>query len=153
MELFRHEKAKSLGHEITVTWCNTQVTYGKRTNNGGIALLMPQMIVPKVLRQYSKERKIHHRTELTRDYDLMIIDEELNPSYVSIYNFYCMATNVSERMAWIKYVLELSLVRDACHQAQDQRQQDIPTISVHRSRNQHGDPETTSLDSHGGETG
>ena len=53
----RHEKAKFLGHEITVTWCNTQVTYGKRTNNGGIALLMPQMIVPKVLAPIQQGRK------------------------------------------------------------------------------------------------
>ena len=71
---------------------------------------MPQMIVPKVLRRYSKEGKIHHRTELTRDDDLTIIDR-YQSVLRGIYNFYCMATNVSKRMAWIKYVLELSLVK------------------------------------------
>jgi group II intron reverse transcriptase/maturase len=109
------EKAKFLGHEITVSRCNTLLTKnGKRNTNGVIALLMPQAVVRNVLNRFSKEGKVIHKAELMNDDDLTIINR-YQSVLRGIYNFYCMATNVSRRMAWIKHVLELSLVKTLAH--------------------------------------
>jgi group II intron reverse transcriptase/maturase len=103
------EKAKFLGHEITVTRSPS-----RRSANGTIALLMPQKAVTKIHDQYSKSGKIVHRPELEAEDEYTIVSR-YQSVLRGIYNYYCMAVNVSKRMARIKYILEVSLSKTLAH--------------------------------------
>src|SRR5262249_7676023 len=105
------EKAKFLGYEITVTKANHLITEnGKRGSNGRICLLMPHKVATKVQDQYSRGGKIRHRAELLADTDYTII-LRYQSVLRGLYNYYCMATNVSGRMTRIKHILETSLTK------------------------------------------
>lgn len=105
------EKAKFLGHEITVTREGSLVAEdGRRATNGCITLLMPQRVVQKYRERHTKEGKVTHRTELLNDTVYTII-QRYQSVMRGIYNFYCMTPNVSRRMSRIEWILELSLVK------------------------------------------
>jgi hypothetical protein len=103
-------KAKFLGYEITVTREETLVTDGKRATNGCIALLMPQTVVSKYRDRFSSEGKITHKPELIVDAEYTIL-QRYQSVLQGLYNYYCMAVNVSARMHYIKWVLETSLTK------------------------------------------
>jgi len=105
------EKAKFLGHEVTVTRCGTLISEdGRRATNGRISLLMPQRVVQKYRERYSKGGKVVHRAELLNDTVYTII-QRYQSVLRGIYNFYCMAANVSRRVDDIKWILETSLTK------------------------------------------
>jgi group II intron reverse transcriptase/maturase len=104
------EKAKFLGHEITVTRSRDCLINGRRLCNGKIALLMPRTVVSRYLKAYSKKGKIIHRAEMLRDSDYTII-QRYQSVLRGLYLFYCMAVNVSRRMGTIKWILETSLTK------------------------------------------
>jgi group II intron reverse transcriptase/maturase len=105
------EKAKFLGYEITVTREGSLISEnGKRATNGKIALLMPQKVVHKYRDRYSKRGKILHRAELLADTDYTIL-QRYQSVLQGVYNFYCMAVNVSSRMSDLKWILETSLTK------------------------------------------
>jgi hypothetical protein len=105
------EKAKFLGHEITVTREATCVSdNGRRATNGCIALLVPRLVVRKYMNSYSKKGKVVHRPDWLADTDYTIV-QRYQAVLKGLYNFYCMATNVSKRMAYIKWILETSLTK------------------------------------------
>lgn len=105
------EKAKFLGYEITVIRCEDHITKnGKRNTNGTVSLLMPQEVVHKYRGRYSKGGKIIHKAELLNDRDYTII-QRYQSVLQGVYNYYCMATNVSNRMDFIKWILETSLTK------------------------------------------
>jgi hypothetical protein len=100
-----------LGYEITVTRDGNLIsTNGRRAANGGIALLMPQKVAREYRKTYSKEGKVTHRAELLSETDYTIL-QRYQAVLRGLYNYYCMATNVSKRMSCIKWVLETSLVK------------------------------------------
>jgi group II intron reverse transcriptase/maturase len=112
------DKAKFLGHEITVTRAETRVTYsvrnGKnvkvRTANGNVTLLMPQSVFRRYHERFSESGKIIHRKELLEDTVYTII-QRFQSVLRGLYNFYCMATNVGHRMNGVKWILETSLTK------------------------------------------
>jgi group II intron reverse transcriptase/maturase len=110
------DKAKFLGHEIMVIRAGDKITRygiakeGRRAANGGITLLMPRTVVQKYLQRYSKKGKIIHRAELMAESDYTIL-QRYQSVLRGIYNFYCMTTNVSRRMGYIKWILETSLTK------------------------------------------
>jgi len=105
------EKAKFLGYEITVTRCETLISEnGKRMTNGNISLLMPQKVVRDYRSRYSQDGKIHHRSELLFDTAYTIV-QRYQGVLQGVYQHWCMATNVSRRMAYIKWILETSLTK------------------------------------------
>jgi len=109
------DKAKFLGYEVKVSREGTLVSEnGKRAANGRIALLMPQEVVRKYRKRYSKSGKIIHRAELLHDTDYTIL-QRYQGVLQGVYNYYCMATNVSRRMGDIKWTLEASLVKTLAH--------------------------------------
>ena len=109
------DRAKFLGYEITVTRANTLVTRsGGRGANGGIALLMPAAVAQTYRRHFSRGGKIIHRTELIPETDYTIV-QRYQSVLRGIYNYYCMAVNVSRRTARIKWILETSLVKTLAH--------------------------------------
>jgi group II intron reverse transcriptase/maturase len=108
------EKAKFLGHELTVTRNNTRLGKNGSRDNGAICLLMPRKAVAKILSQYSQKGRITHRMELDPEDDHTIINR-YQSVLRGLYNFYCMATNVSRRMYHVKYILETSLTKTLAH--------------------------------------
>jgi hypothetical protein len=106
------EKAHFLGYEITVTRHNDLVSVknGNRVANGNVALLMPRKAVDKVRDQYSKKGKILHRPEVISDSAYTIV-ERYQAVLRGLYNYYCLAVNVSRRMGRIRWYLEISLTK------------------------------------------
>jgi len=105
------DKAKFLGYELTVTRKGSLISDNeKRATNGAIALLMPQKVVRQYRDRYSKKGKIVHRSELEADTDYTII-QRYQAVLKGIYNYWCMAVNVSRRIADIKWILETSLTK------------------------------------------
>jgi group II intron reverse transcriptase/maturase len=105
------EKAKFLGYEVTASRCNTLLDKrGVRSTNGRIALLMPRTAVTRLQAHYSEKGKAVHRSELLADSDYTIV-QRYQSVLRGLYNFYCMATNVSARMSTVKWVLETSLTK------------------------------------------
>jgi len=109
------EKARFLGYEVKVTRNgNLLDERGRRTTNGRIALLMPQKVVRKYRDRFSSEGKITHQTNLLQDKDYTIL-QRYQGVLMGLYNFYCMAVNVSRRMNDIKWILETSLTKTLAH--------------------------------------
>jgi AI2M/AI1M-like, HNH endonuclease/Type II intron maturase len=105
------DKAKFLGYEIKVIRCGDLITKnGKRNTNGKVALLMPQKVIRNYRDRFSKRGKIIHRAELLADTDYTIL-QRYQSVLRGIYNYYCMAVNVSKRMRFIKRILETSLTK------------------------------------------
>ncbi|HKB39638.1 MAG TPA: reverse transcriptase domain-containing protein [Gemmataceae bacterium] len=105
------QKAKFLGYEIKVTRCGSLISEnGKRAANGRIALLMPQKVVRKYRDRFSRKGKISHRNSLLYDTDYTIL-QRYQGVLRGIYNYYCMAVNVSKRMNRIRWILSTSLTK------------------------------------------
>jgi group II intron reverse transcriptase/maturase len=107
------DKAKFLGYEIKVTRSEDRITSdGRRGTNGKIALLMPLRVAREYHDRFSRKGKIVHRTDLMNESDYTIISR-YQGVLRGVYNYYCMAVNVSKqtRMFYVKWVLETSLTR------------------------------------------
>jgi len=105
------EKAKFLGYEIKVMRQESYISEdGRRAANGTITLRMPQKVVHKYLNRFSKKGKVVHRAELKSESDYTII-QRFQSVLQGLYNYYCMAVNVSKRMNFIKWILETSLTK------------------------------------------
>ena len=107
------EKAHFLGYEIEVTRQGDLLDEcGRRATNGYITLLMPQKVVRQYRSRFSRggKGKITGRIDLLHDRDYTIL-QRYQGILQGLYNFYCMATNVSQRMGDIKYILEASLTK------------------------------------------
>jgi len=105
------DKAKFLGHEIRVLRDGNLISEnGRRATNGRIQLLVPKKVVQKYRDLYSKGGEIIHRSELIAETDYTIL-QRYQAVLSGLYNFYCMAMNVSRRIGAIKWILEISLVK------------------------------------------
>jgi group II intron reverse transcriptase/maturase len=104
-------RAKFLGYEISVTReRNLLSENGKRATNGSIALWMPQKVACKYRDSYSRNGRIIHKTELLADTDYTILSR-YQAVYKGIYDYYCMAINVSAQMSDIRWTLITSLLK------------------------------------------
>lgn len=103
------EKAKFLGYEIRATRSKT-----RREANGRIGLYVPRSVVTKLCGQYSRDGKIMHRKELTSESEYTILSR-YQSVLRGLYNYYCMATNVSRRMSTVKWYLEISMTKTLAH--------------------------------------
>jgi hypothetical protein len=103
--------AKFLGYEATAIRDGDLIAEdGRRATNGCITLLMPYKVVSKYRNLYSKGGKTIHRAELLADTDYTIL-QRYQAVLAGIYNFYCMASNVSQRMQAVKWILQTSLLK------------------------------------------
>jgi group II intron reverse transcriptase/maturase len=103
------DKAKFLGYELKVRKQEDLIASdGRRATNGRITLLMPWKVFLKYRQRYSKGKKVTHRKDLVNDSAYTII-QRYQGVLRGLYNYYCMAANVSRRMGSIKWVLETSL--------------------------------------------
>ncbi len=106
-----HEKAKFLGHEITATRDDTYISRdGKRGANGVIALRVPRSAYQKIRNRLSSNGKVTHQSQWINDDDYTIITR-YQSVLRGLYNYYCMAVNVSTRMNDIQNILWQSLTK------------------------------------------
>jgi len=109
------DQANFLGYEIGSMRCDTRLdARGRRSVNGGIQLRMPRRVIEAVRAKYSRAGKISHRAELEADADHTIVNR-YQSVLRGIYNYYCMASNVSRGMAAIRFYLEMSLTKTLAH--------------------------------------
>jgi group II intron reverse transcriptase/maturase len=109
------EKAKFLGYEIKVTRADSSITedeiHGKRrAANGYVTLIMPKKVILKYRKLNSRRGKIIHSGELTPESDYTIV-QRFQSVYRGLYNFYCMAGNVSKRIGHIHRILHIAMVK------------------------------------------
>jgi hypothetical protein len=71
---------------------------------------MPQKVVRKYQERHSRKGKIIHRAELVDDTDYTIL-QRYQAVLRGVYNYYCMAANVSRRMNRIKRILQTSMMK------------------------------------------
>jgi len=89
----RTRAARFLGYEITVQHCNTKLTHGHRSANGGIALRVPQDVITAKCAPYRRRGKPWHRPPLQNlhDYDIVRI---YGAEYRGIVGYYLLASDV-----------------------------------------------------------
>src|SRR5262249_46821778 len=109
-----NEKAKFLGYELKARRANSFIgPSGTRSTNGCISLLMPQEVGRKIRKKFTiRGKKISLRGDLLMEEDYTTV-QRYQSILRGIYNYYCMAANVSgpTRMGRIKWVLETSLTK------------------------------------------
>jgi len=104
-------KAKFLGYEISVARVGHLISEnGRRATNGRITLWMPHNVAQKYRDRFSKEGRITHRTDLLDDSDYTIL-QRFQSILLGVYNYYCMAINVSTQMGSINWTLETSMLK------------------------------------------
>lgn len=107
----RDHKARFLGFEITTSRCQSKLaSSGKRSINGLTALLMPADVNRSIETRFCKSAKPIHRPELMNESDYTII-ARYQSVLRGLYNYYCIATNVPQRMDRIKWILATSLAK------------------------------------------
>lgn len=110
------EKARFLGYEIKVSRQENLLDkrLGRRSTNGSIALLMPWKVVNAYKTAYSENGKIQHKAILLQEKDYTIL-QRYQGVLQGIYQYYCMAVNVSRRVNYIRQILEISLTKTLAH--------------------------------------
>jgi group II intron reverse transcriptase/maturase len=105
----RTRAARFLGYEITVQHCDTKLTNGCRSANGGIALRVPLDVIRAKCAPYRRRGKPWHRPQLQNlpDYDIVRI---YGAEYRGIVNYYRLAQDVW-RFGALRWNAETSLLK------------------------------------------
>ena len=105
----RTRAARFLGYEITVQHCDTKLTNGCRSANGGIALRVPLDVIRAKCASYRRRGKPWHRPQLQNlpDYDIVWI---YGAEYRGIVNYYRLAQDVW-RLGVLRWNAETSLLK------------------------------------------
>lgn len=90
----RDEKAKFLGHEISISHCDSKITSGIRSINGNVRLSMPTQFVKERMKFYMKNNKPHHRMERTYMSEYSIICQ-YQSEYRGFVQYYQLAENIA----------------------------------------------------------
>jgi group II intron reverse transcriptase/maturase len=105
----RTRAARFLGYEITVQHCDTKLTNGCRSANGGIALRVPLDVIRAKCAPYRRRGKPWHRPQLQNlpDYDIVRI---YGAEYRGIVNYYRLAQDIW-RLGVLRWNAETSLLK------------------------------------------
>jgi hypothetical protein len=105
----RTRAARFLGYEITVQHCDTKLTHGCRSANGGIALRIPLDVIKAKCAPYRRRGKPWHRPQFQNlpDYDIVRI---YGAEYRGIVNYYRLAQDVW-RLGALRWNAETSLLK------------------------------------------
>jgi group II intron reverse transcriptase/maturase len=90
----RSQPARFLGYHVQVQHCNTKLTRGRRSANGGIALRVPPDVIRAQCARYRKHGKPWHRSRLQNldDYDIV---RTYGAEFRGVVNYYLLAQDVS----------------------------------------------------------
>jgi len=105
----RTRAARFLGYEITVQHCDTKLTNGCRSANGGIALRVPLDVIKAKCAPYRRRGKPWHRPQFQNlpDYDIVRI---YGAEYRGIVNYYRLAQDVW-RLGALRWNAETSMLK------------------------------------------
>ncbi|MDR1992421.1 MAG: group II intron reverse transcriptase/maturase [Nitrososphaerota archaeon] len=104
-----------LGYEIAKAHCNTQMAktshgHKVRSVNGKIQLLVPSQAIRDRLKPFCKDGRAY--PFLARcNYPVLDIICRYNAEIQGLYNYYCLAINVSERLSRFKYYHYVSMLK------------------------------------------
>ena len=111
----RTDRVNFLGYEIAKSQENTAIKVNskgvkERTVNGTIQLLVPGKVIREKTRPYSKYGKSH---PFLPRVNLPVLDiiNEYNAEIRGLYNYYCLATDVSDKLNKFKHIHYFSLVK------------------------------------------
>jgi group II intron reverse transcriptase/maturase len=105
----RTRAARFLGYEITVQHCNTKLTNGCRSANGGIALRVPRDVITAKCAPYRRRGKPWHRPGLQNLNDHNIV-QIYGAEYRGIVNYYRLAQDVW-RLGALRWNAETSMLK------------------------------------------
>jgi len=105
----RSQPARFLGYHVMVQHCDTKLTRGRRTVNGGIALRVPPDVVRAQCARYRQHGKPWHRSRLQNldDYDIV---RTYGAEFRGVVNYYLLAQNVS-RLHDLRWNAETSMLK------------------------------------------
>jgi group II intron reverse transcriptase/maturase len=109
------DRARFLGYEINKANNNTYLTrtlngYKMRAVNGKIQLLVPGEVINEKLKPFRKNNKpIHCKERENLSVKEMIL--EYNAEIRGLYNYYCLATDVSTKVSKFKFFHYLSMIK------------------------------------------
>ncbi len=107
------ERVSFLGYEIAKTRENTHLEIGsygakKRTANETIQLLVPDAVIREKLKPFVKNGKaVQHNARINDP--LLDILAQYNAEIRGLYNYYCLATDVSTKIGKFRYYHYISL--------------------------------------------
>jgi group II intron reverse transcriptase/maturase len=105
----RSQPARFLGYHVQVQHCNTKITRGRRSANGGIALRVPPDVIRAQCARYRKHGKPWHRPRLQNpdDYDIV---RTYGAEYRGVVSYYLLAQDVS-RLHDLQWNAETSMLK------------------------------------------
>lgn len=111
----RTERAKFLGYEIIKTHCNSKMTRNSngikmRSVNGRIQLLVPSRVINEKIKPYTKNGKPCHFSPRV-NLPVPDIINNFNAEIRGLYNYYCLATDVSDKLYKFKHFHYTSLAK------------------------------------------
>lgn len=111
----KDERVKFLGYEIAKSQENTKQTIDtlgrkKRSVNGTIQLLVPQEVINQKIKPFKKNNKPY---PFVAKVNLPVLDiiNSYNSEIRGLYNYYCLATDVSKKIAKFRYYHYFSMIR------------------------------------------
>jgi len=115
-------KVRFLGYDITKAIENTKITKNtngikRRSINGTIQLLVPTDVITEHLKPFMKDGKPYQHNARINDPILDIINT-YNAEIRGLYNYYCLATDVSSKMGKFKYFHYVSLAKTIARKEQ-----------------------------------
>jgi len=111
----KDERVRFLGYEIAKAQCNTKQTVDsigrkKRSVNGSIQLLVPSDVIWAKLKPFRKNGKSNHYAARV-NLPVMDIINLYNAEIRGLYNYYCLATDVSKKLATFKFYHYYSMIK------------------------------------------
>lgn len=109
------EKARFLNYEIGYNQADnatseTKAGYTRRNANGQLWFSIPKDVITRWTNKVSKKEKVKHRAELMNDSDYDII-RTYETELQGLINYYSLAHNVRDRMYYLRYTWETSLLK------------------------------------------
>ena len=116
------QRVRFLGYEIAKTRENTVLTENtlgvkKRAANETIQLLVPGDVIREKLKPFVKNGKaIHHNARI--NVPLLDLITQYNAEIRGLYNYYCLATDVSKKLGKYRYYHYYSLLKTVARKEQ-----------------------------------
>jgi group II intron reverse transcriptase/maturase len=134
------QRVKFLGYEIAKTKENTRLTENslgvkKRAANGTIQLLVPAEVVNEKLKPFVRKGKaVHHNARINEP--VLDILTQYNAEIRGLYNYYCLATDVSTKLNKFRYYHYTSLKKTIARKEQISVAKVIEKYGVNTRRKQ-----------------
>jgi group II intron reverse transcriptase/maturase len=104
------DRARFLGYEIGIQTSQTKFDHHRRrVVNGKVGLYIPEDVIQTKRKDYLRDGKVTHRTELLNDseYDIIV---RYQGEYRGLVNYYGMALNLAS-LSYLHWTMETSLLK------------------------------------------